>query len=146
MPIFSIKICCHYLWHAILTIFMILKCFKWARIYFHNSKWWKLWNWFTKKINELWWGPHICDWSIDWLIDLIWLWYMIDLSCSLTCMLLFFNCALTLSLDSVWWLVAQVHTYFPFGCCLCMSWFLYVYDHSRYSLIYSSIAMSASFY
>ena len=48
------------------------------------------------KINGLWWGPNLGDFMIDWSI--VWLDY--HTSCSLTCMRLFLNCALTRSLDS----------------------------------------------
>ena len=58
----------------------------------------------------------------------------------------FINCVLISFLNSAFWLVAQVCTHFPSNCCLCMSRFSYVHDHSGYSLIYSSTATSASFY
>ena len=54
-------------------------------------------------------------------------------------------CTLTLSIDSAWWLVAQVCTHFPSNRCLCtcpnshMCMIYYVY-----SLIYLSIATIAS--
>ena len=78
-------------------------------------------------------GPtYLILWSIDWSDWLTWLSYMIYLSCSLTCMLLFLNCALTLSLDSAWWLIAEVRTHFPSNHCLCIfklirAWSLWVF-------------------
>ena len=50
-------------------------------------------------------APHM--WLIDWVTDwLTWLSYIIDLSCSLICMLLFLNWALTFLFDSALWFVA----------------------------------------
>ena len=54
--------------------------------------------------------------------------------------------ALTLSLDSTLWLIAQVRIHSLSGLSMCMFRFSHVHDHSEYSLIPSSIAMIASFY
>ena len=82
------------------------------------------------KINGLWWGPHICDWSIDWLTD--WLDYhaWLILLCSVTCTKLFLNCALTSLFDSLLWLVAQVRIYSHSCFSIYMFWFSYVHDSS----------------
>ena len=58
----------------------------------------------------------------------------------------FVNCVLISFLDSALWLVAQVRIYSHSDTSLYMYRFSYVHDHSGYSLIYSSIATSASFY
>ena len=147
MPIFSIKICCHYLRRTILTTSTILKCFKDKHelnsVIPNNG----ICGINSCKNERLWWGPNICDFlMIDWLIS----WFNCHawsiLFCSMTCSKLFLNCALTSLLDSALWFVTQVRIYSHSGISICMFWFSYVHDSSGYSLFYSSIAMIASFY
>ena len=97
------------------------------------------------KINGFWWGPHICNWSLDWLIDRFdydtWLIYPALWPARYK---LFLNCALTLLLIAHGGSLPGYVPIFPlivvYACPdshMCMIY----YGHS---LIYSSIAMIAS--
>ena len=98
---FLIKLCCHfYFRQAIFILPLFFKMF-WNKqgIKFSNSEQWSYRNWFRQDKTCFGGGP-------TYEIGLAWLSYIIDLSCSLICMQLFLNCALTSLLDSALWITA----------------------------------------